>query len=208
MYDYIRGNLVYVSASTIVLECQGIGFSISITERWLAELSSQLQSNILSYTHTIVRETEHTLYGFPSRGERECFRILISFAGIGPKTGLAILNRFPLAELCVIARSENIKAIASVPGIGKKTAEKLMVDLKQKLADLLPLDSTTSSPTLSKFSSSVLDEGVKALSALGYTKTIAERMLAEAIREFPGYTSLSEILPLALKKNLQTTNKS
>ncbi|MEF9496689.1 Holliday junction branch migration protein RuvA [Chlamydia sp. 04-14] len=207
MYDYIRGILTYMSSGTIVIECQGLGFSVFASDRWLIELSSQLHREIIVYTYTVVRETEHVLYGFNSRAERECFRMLISFSGVGPKTGLAILNTFSLNKLCSIARAEDVKAIASVPGIGKKTAEKLMVDLKQKLPDLVPLDSQVTAswePT----KPSCMDEGIQALAALGYPKSSAERMIAEAMSELPDNASLAEILPIALKKNLQGLNKN
>ncbi|QVE48674.1 Holliday junction branch migration protein RuvA [Chlamydia crocodili] len=207
MYDYIRGILTYMSSGTIVIECQGLGFSIFASDRWLIELSSQLHREVVVYTYTVVRETEHVLYGFNSRGERECFRMLISFSGVGPKTGLAILNTFSLNKLCSIARAEDVKAIASVPGIGKKTAEKLMVDLKQKLSDLLPLDSQVIA-SWEPSKPSCMDEGIQALAALGYPKSSAERMIAEAISELPDNASLAEILPIALKKNLQGLNKN
>ncbi|AFS24664.1 Holliday junction branch migration protein RuvA [Chlamydia psittaci] len=207
MYDYIRGVLTYISSGTMVIESQGLGFSIFTPDRWLMELSSQLHRELIVYTYTVVRETEHVLYGFNTRGERECFRMLISFSGVGPKTGLAILNTFSLSKLCSIARAEDIKAIASVPGIGKKTAEKLMVDLKQKLADLLPLDSQITA-SWGPAKPSCMEEGIQALAALGYPKSSAERMIAEAMSELPDHASIAEILPIALKKNLQGLNKS
>lgn len=198
MYDYLRGTLTYINRGHISVECQGMGFGIFVVDRWAMELSSQLHSELLVYTFIVVRETEHVLYGFRSRGERECFRMLLSFSGIGPKIGLAILNTFSLGQLCTVARTEDVRAIASVPGIGKKTAEKLMVDLKQKLPDLLPLDSHTPSWKPAKLSH--LDEGIQALAALGYSKSIAEKMIAEAMHELPENASLAEILPIALKR--------
>lgn len=198
MYDYLRGILTYISQGHLSIECQGLGFGIFVADRWAMELSSQLHCELIVYTFTVVRETEHVLYGFRSRGERECFRMLISFSGIGPKTGLAILNTFSLSQLCTIARTEDIRAIASVPGIGKKTAEKLMVDLKQKLPDLLPLDTHISSWRPAK--PSHIDEGIQALAALGYSKSIAEKMIADAMHELPENASLAEILPIALKR--------
>ncbi|EPP36525.1 Holliday junction ATP-dependent DNA helicase RuvA [Chlamydia avium] len=205
MYDYLRGILTYIGPGYISIECRGLGFGICVADCWIIELSSQLHCELMVYTFTVVRETEHVLYGFRSRGERECFRMLLSFSGIGPKTGLAILNTFSLSQLCTIARTEDVKAIASVPGIGKKTAEKLMVDLKQKLTDLLPLDTHTSSWEPTKLSH--IDEGIQALAALGYSKSIAEKMIIEAMRDLPENASLAEILPIALKKNLKDLNK-
>ncbi|WP_348663665.1 Holliday junction branch migration protein RuvA [Chlamydia vaughanii] len=207
MYDYIRGILTYISSGHMVVECQGLGFSVCAYDRWLMKLSSQLHQELVVYTYMVVRENEHILYGFHSRGERECFRMLISFSGVGPKTSLAILNTFSLSQLCSIARTEDVKSIASVPGIGKKTAEKLMVDLKQKLPDLLPLDNqriASWEPAKPSFT----EEGIQALAALGYPKSSAERMIAEAMNELPENASLAEILPIALKKNLQGLNKN
>ncbi|SPN73740.1 Holliday junction ATP-dependent DNA helicase RuvA,Holliday junction DNA helicase RuvA,Holliday junction DNA helicase RuvA,RuvA N terminal domain [Chlamydia serpentis] len=206
MYDYIRGILTHVNTNVIVIECQGIGYHVAITERWAVECIRALHQDFLVYTHVIFRETEHLIYGFHSREERECFRILISFSGIGPKLGLAILNALPLKILCSVVRGEDIRALSSVSGIGKKTAEKLMVELKQKLPALLPLDSRleiirtdTDSP--------YIEEGIQALAALGYSKIAAERMITEAIKDLPEGSSLTDILPIALKKNFSGTNK-
>ncbi|WP_100934516.1 Holliday junction branch migration protein RuvA [Candidatus Chlamydia corallus] len=206
MYDYIRGTLTYVNTSAIVIECQGIGYHIAITERWAVECIRALHQDFLVFTHVIFRETEHLLYGFHSREERECFRILISFSGIGPKLALAILSALPLKILCSVVRSEDIRALSSVSGIGKKTAEKLMVELKQKLPDLLPLDSKAETSRTHRVSS-CFEEGIQALAALGYSKIAAERMIAEAIKDLPEGSSLTDILPIALKKNFSEANK-
>lgn len=120
MYEYIKGTLTHIDESYVVIESFGIGYAIMLSERFLVDLRAFMHQEVLIYVHSVIRETEHVLYGFSSRDERECFRLLISFSGIGPKTGLSILNMFPLQELCSIARLENVKAIASVPGIGKK----------------------------------------------------------------------------------------
>ncbi|ANH78420.1 Holliday junction branch migration protein RuvA [Candidatus Chlamydia sanziniae] len=199
MYEYVRGILTYVDTQAIVIECLGLGYSIVITERWRIDLLKLQHQEILIYVHTVLRETEHLLYGFASREERECFRILLSLSGVGPKLALAILNTFPLKTLCAVVRAEDVFTIASVPGIGKKTAEKLMVDLKQKLSALLPLNSKVAATH--QMSVLCIEEGIQALSALGYSKMAAERMILEATKEFPEGASLSDILPIALKKN-------
>ncbi|WP_201456606.1 Holliday junction branch migration protein RuvA [Chlamydia sp. 17-3921] len=206
MYDYIRGILTYVRNGNVTVECQGLGFNVSVTERWGLELLGALQQEIIVYTHIVLKETEHAFYGFVSREERDCFRMLISFSGIGPKLAIAILNSLPLKQLCAVVRVEDTKAIAAVPGIGKKTAEKLMLDLKQKLSNLLPLNSVEDVSWQPKISSCV-EDGVQALISLGYAKASADRMIAEALKELPEGASLAEVLPIALKKNLLTSNK-
>ena len=199
MYEYIKGKLTHVDGAYVVIESFGIGYSIVLSERFLVDLRALMHQEVLVYVHSVIRETEHILYGFSSRAERECFRLLISFSGVGPKTGLAILNTFPLQELCSIVRLENVQAIASVPGIGKKTAEKLMVDLKQKLPALMPLyleEPIVASPAVS----SSFKEGIGALMNLGFSRLPADRMMTEAIQELSEDASVAELLPIALRK--------
>ncbi|ADH17284.1 Holliday junction branch migration protein RuvA [Chlamydia trachomatis] len=200
MYEYIKGTLTHIDESYVVIESFGIGYAIMLSERFLVDLRAFMHQEVLIYVHSVIRETEHVLYGFSSRDERECFRLLISFSGIGPKTGLSILNMFPLQELCSIARLENVKAIASVPGIGKKTAEKLMVDLKQKLPTLMPL--YLEEPVVpSSTANSSFKEGIGALMNLGFSRLAADRMMTEAVKELSEEASVAELLPIALRKS-------
>ncbi|AAC68102.1 Holliday junction branch migration protein RuvA [Chlamydia trachomatis] len=200
MYEYIKGTLTHINESYVVIESFGIGYAIMLSERFLVDLRAFMHQEVLIYVHSVIRETEHVLYGFSSRAERECFRLLISFSGIGPKTGLSILNMFPLQELCSIARLENVKAIASVPGIGKKTAEKLMVDLKQKLPTLMPL--YLEEPVVpSSTANSSFKEGIGALMNLGFSRLAADRMMTEAVKELSEEASVAELLPIALRKS-------
>lgn len=200
MYEYIKGTLTHIDESYVVIESFGIGYAIMLSERFLVDLRAFMHQEVLIYVHSVIRETEHVLYGFSSRDERECFRLLISFSGIGPKTGLSILNMFPLQELCSIARLENVKAIASVPGIGKKTAEKLMVDLKQKLPTLMP--PYLEEPVVpSSTANSSFKEGIGALMNLGFSRLAADRMMTEAVKELSEEASVAELLPIALRKS-------
>lgn len=200
MYEYIKGTLTHINESYVVIESFGIGYAIMLSECFSVYLRAFMHQEVLIYVHSVIRETEHVLYGFSSRAERECFRLLISFSGIGPKTGLSILNMFPLQELCSIARLENVKAIASVPGIGKKTAEKLMVDLKQKLPTLMPL--YLEEPVVpSSTANSSFKEGIGALMNLGFSRLAADRMMTEAVKELSEEASVAELLPIALRKS-------
>lgn len=200
MYEYIKGTLTHINESYVVIESFGIGYAIMLSERFSVDLRAFMHQEVLIYVHSVIRETEHVLYGFSSRAERECFRLLISFSGIGPKTGLSILNMFPLQELCSIARLENVKAIASVPGIGKKIAEKLMVDLKQKLPTLMPL--YLEEPVVpSSTANSSFKEGIGALMNLGFSRLAADRMMTEAVKELSEEASVAELLPIALRKS-------
>lgn len=198
MYDYVKGTVTHSYTSSIVLECQNVGFLLNTTERWQQDLHTNLLQEILAYIHMQIKENELILYGFPSREERDCFRILISFSGVGPKTALAILNLYSLSQLLEIAQTENIRAIASVPGIGKKTAEKLMIDFKQKLVALMPTQLNHAKQSYAPVHGG-MEEGTHVLMNLGYKKPVAEHMLKQAIAQASEDASLEELVATALK---------
>lgn len=197
MYDYIKGRLEHMCQFGIIIDCNDIGYQLNVTERWQKEIRSLLGKEIIVYTYMLVKENEMILYGFPSREERECFGMLISFSGVGPKTALSILNTFSLNKLSAIAQSEDVRAIASVPGIGKKTAEKLIVDFKQKLIDLVQIKQE-SSRLMEPSIQAHMEEGVRVLVRLGYKKLTAENMLKLASEQAPD-ASLEALIPIALK---------
>lgn len=198
MYDYVKGIVTHTYTGSVVLECENIGFLLNTTERWQQDLHALLLQEVLAYIHMLVKESEIILFGFPSREERDCFRMLISFSGVGPKTALAILNLFSLRQLSEIAQTEDVRAIASVPGIGKKTAEKLIIDFKQKLIDLMPAR-TDCSMHLPASSHARIEEGTHILVGLGYKKLTAEQMLKQAITQTTEEASLEELVSVALK---------
>ncbi|WP_213358087.1 Holliday junction branch migration protein RuvA [Chlamydiifrater phoenicopteri] len=203
MFEYIRGKLSGTFPSYLVIDVNGLGYCIHVPERLSIELSSKIEQEVVVFVHSIVRETEHVLYGFSSKEERECFRLLMASSGIGPKLACSILNSFSLSNLSAVVRSEDSKTIASVPGLGKKTAEKLMVDLKEKLPALIQSLGGLSGDReifLRKTGSCLKDNGISALISLGYSKISAEKMIAEALQELPEEDSLEKIIPVALKK--------
>ncbi|WP_213318735.1 Holliday junction branch migration protein RuvA [Chlamydiifrater volucris] len=203
MFEYIRGTLSNAFPTYLVVDVGGLGYCIYVPERLSIELSSKIEQEVIVFVHSIVRETENILYGFSSREERECFRLLIASSGIGPKLACSILNSFSLAQLSSVVRSEDSKTIASVPGLGKKTAEKLMVDLKEKLPALIHSLGGIGKDRglmLRKSGSSLKENGILALISLGYSKILAEKMITEALQELPEESSLEKIIPVALKK--------
>lgn len=128
MIAQITGTVLEQTEKEITLDVGGIGYSI-----FICPFQNSLGSIITLYTHLVIKDDSHDLYGFQTKEERALFRILISVSGVGPRTALAMLSLYTLPDLVRIIKTGDSKAIALVPGIGKKTAEKVVIDLKDKV---------------------------------------------------------------------------
>lgn len=137
MIAYLSGSLAAIEPgdrSALTLEIGGIGYRIRVPQRWLPQLPP-LGDPLQIFTHLAVRETELTLYGFATPSERDLFVELIKVSGVGPSLGLALLNTLSLSELIQAIVSNNTRVLALTPGVGSKTAQRLALELKTKLAD-------------------------------------------------------------------------
>lgn len=151
MISHITGTILESTEKELVLAVGGIGYSIAVIP------SSYAIGTALSlYTHQVIKDDAHELYGFVTRDERDLFRILISVSGVGPKTALGMLSLYTLPDLVRIIKSADAKAIALTPGIGKKTSEKVVIDLKDKVGAFTSADHRASTDL------------VEALLSLGY----------------------------------------
>ncbi len=180
MIGLLTGIIRYKKAPMLMIECSGVGYEVEATMTTFANLPSA-ETPTTIYTHLSIRDDAHVLFGFSSIEERDLFRILIKVNGIGPKMGIVILSGMNPAELAAVITSEDTAALTKLPGIGKKTAERLVVELKDKFKQLaLPLskDSAQAPP----LAASVSAEAVDALVALGYKQSEAEKMI-EAVYE-------------------------
>jgi len=192
MIEFLRGTLVACGPVSAVLDVNGIGYSVQIslpTYETLPEIGCEV--TILTHFH--VRDDSMQLFGFSSEMERELFRRLMSIAGIGARTALTILSGVSPTELRSRVLSGDITGLTAIPGIGRKTAERIIVELKDSIARLAPVSDEES----------VLDKGVRfealmALQALGYQRQAAEKAVATVLRDAPGSTS-SEIIKESLK---------
>ena len=151
--------------------------------------------------HHVVREDASLLYGFSSPKEREAFRLLIRVSGIGPKSAILILSGLSAEELYRVIQTEDLNSLTKVPGVGKKTAERLIVELRDKIKALAPLDITddliaASSGTLISDGDAIITDAIEALVSLGYSQTEAKKRVNKIAK--PGLT-LETIIPLALK---------
>ena len=196
MIYYVKGHVVETGAETVILDNHGIGYEIFTTGRVLQDLVRQGKEEVLLYTHQQIKEDEWVLYGFPERSDIRVFRQLISVSGVGPKAALAILNVMTVEELYYAIQSGDSKAIAKAQGVGPKTAQRLVVDLKGSFeigSATVETDGFSDAPE-----QSVIGETAEALTALGYSNMDALR----AIRKVEGAESMTveQLLSAALRK--------
>lgn len=174
MISYVRGELAAVEKDKVIVDVGGVGYGVFMPEASMGMLP-QMGEEIKLHTYLNVREDAMQLFGFLTRDDLEIFRLLIGVSGIGPKGGLSILSKLTADDLRFAVLSGDAKAISSAPGIGKKTAEKVIIELKDKLdleEMLEPKDiSSSAEPVGGSLTGEIQTEAVQALVALGYGST-------------------------------------
>lgn len=199
MYAYLKGTIEEISEDNLILEVNQIGYNIKISAR-TANLLDGIGSFAKIYTYTLVREDAFNLYGFMTRDDLEIFKKLITVNGIGPKGGLAILSVMSADELRFAILSGDAKAISKAPGVGARTAERVILDLKDKvsLQDALAPKAGLPISALSKESvGSEKNEAIEALVALGYSASDALKAVKQV--EIGADASVEDILKASLK---------
>ncbi|MCI9005107.1 MAG: Holliday junction branch migration protein RuvA [Lachnospiraceae bacterium] len=199
MYSYIKGELVEIQPESIVVEAGQIGYEIRMPANMVGRLGGIGQS-VKVYTYLHVKEDLMELYGFLSRDDLLVFKLLLGVNGIGPKGALAILTALTPDDLRIAVLGEDAKAIAKAPGIGGKTAQRVILELKDKLS-LVPVAGNASSArqAISQDSSSAVKaEAVQALVALGYSSTEAWKSVGKI--ELAPEMTVEELLKLCLKQ--------
>ena len=201
MYYYINGELSYRDLSTCVIDCGGVGYKLTVSFITSESLMSKLGKQVKLYTHLAVREDGIELFGFGSYDEKECFNRLTSVSGIGPKAAMSILSTMTPEKLAVAICTEDKKAIAKAPGIGAKSAARIILELKDKMSKEMVGDFTTSLHNIDSASSfvsnSAFSEAAEALCVLGYDKSTVMSILKGVD---PSISDVGEIIKLALKK--------
>lgn len=172
MIAHLRGKLLAKQPNQVIVETSGIGYEVTITVSTFAELP-QVGTEIALHIHTYVREDVLALYGFLRPEEKQLFEKLISVSGIGPKLAVTILSGMPADEMVASIRRNDIARLIKIPGIGKKTAERMVLELRDKLPPL-GAEAVTEIPTLTAIEEDVLS----ALTNLGYQRSIAEKAIA------------------------------
>lgn len=202
MIAYLKGRIADIAEENVVLEVNNIGYNVKITGRTLGMLPT-VGEEIKIYTYTYVREDAIHLYGFLTRDDLNMFRLLITVNGIGPKGALAVLSVMDADELRFAIISGDAKAISRAPGIGGKTAERAILDLRDKVSiedSFVNKESERYQEGMESAGAadSVIKEAAEALTALGYSASDALRAVRQV--ENAGDLSVEEVLKLALKK--------
>ncbi|GCA65690.1 Holliday junction ATP-dependent DNA helicase RuvA [Mediterraneibacter butyricigenes] len=204
MISYIKGELAGVTEEKAIIEAGGIGYGIYMPGKDLAQLPG-IGEQLKIHTYLNVREDAMQLFGFLTGDELEVFRLLITVNGIGPKGGLGILSALSADELRFAVMAGDVKAITAAPGIGKKTAERLILDLKDKLKmeDILERQPEEADLRSGTVGNDVQTEAVEALVSLGYGSAESLRAVREAVKENQETELGAEaLLKIALKKML------
>ena len=198
MISYIRGELAAVEKEKVIVDVGGVGYGIYMPGQALAVLP-QPGSEVKIHTYLNVREDAMQLFGFLTRDDLEIFKLVIGVSGIGPKGGLSILSKLSPDDLRYAVLSGDVKAISAAPGIGKKTAEKLIIELKDKLdiEDVLNHAIESDRAPDTDVSGGIQSEAVQALVALGYGSTESLRAVRQVELE---NASVEDVLKEALKK--------
>lgn len=194
MYAYIKGKLVYGSALFAILESGGIGYKIFIPASLYVKLPP-LGQEIQLYTSFIVRELSQALYGFLKDEERELFETLLGVTGIGPKSALSLLGHMPIYDLQMAISQGDTFTLTKIPGVGKKTAERLIIEMRDKIHLSTSLEITEpKDPSAQK-----VNDAMGALINLGYNQMIAQKAVKKCMKELPESINLADFISYALK---------
>lgn len=200
MIAQLSGILVSVDAMDVVIDCGGVGYAVSAPLSTTESLPA-VNQRVTLRTILHVREDAMQLYGFATSGERNAFVMLTSITGIGGRIALGILSAMPLADLRKYIVKNDLTALQRLPGVGRKTAERMVVELREKIISVVPSnDSTVDTAPLR-----VTDEAVAALVALGYPRAVAERSVGAAVQADPDAAASSDTL-IRRALRITTTN--
>jgi len=191
MITQLRGRLLEKNPTHIVVDCNGIGYEVNISLHTFSRLKGEEQITI--YTHLQVKEDSHTLYGFMEKAERLVFRQLLSVSGIGANTARMMLSSLTPEQVVEAISTEDSDTIQSVKGIGKKTAQRVILDLKDKIRSSEEYSEIVNTP-----SNSNKEEALSALETLGYTRKQSGKIISKICNNNPD-ANVQDIIKLALK---------
>lgn len=192
MIEYIDGQLAELNPAHVVIDVNGIGYYVHISLNTFSFLNGN--KTVRLYIHEVIREDSHLLFGFCEKEERELFRLLISVSGVGASTGILFLSSLTVSEIKVAILSGDIDRLKSIKGIGLKTAQRIVVELKDKLGK-----EPVSNDIFMTLNNTVREEALSALVTLGFVKKTAEKVVDGILRGNPGFT-VEQIIKGSLKQ--------
>ena len=193
MITHIHGKLLEKTPTYLVVDVNGIGYKIKISLQTFSAINGEFCK---LYTHLSIKEDSHTLFGFFEESERHLFRNLISVSGVGPSTAQVILSTYSPEEIIHHITTADVKAIQSVKGIGGKTAQRIIIDLKDKVAKGMP----TSDLLFDSIDNTIREEALSALLALGFAKKGAESKIDKVLKSNTEIASVEELVKTALSQ--------
>ena len=198
MIEYIKGELAELTPAYATVEAAGVGYGLNISLNTFTAI--QTKKEVKLYVYEAIREDAHVLYGFYNKKEREMFELLITVSGVGTNTARMMLSGMSVAELCSAISTGNAKLIQSVKGVGKMTAQRIIVDLRDKIvalgiADEIPAGGSVAAPV----NNAVRDEAVAALTMLGFSPAPTQKVVVQILQEQPSLP-VEQVVKLALKQ--------
>ncbi|WP_186758537.1 Holliday junction branch migration protein RuvA [Echinicola salinicaeni] len=197
MIDYLKGRLVTKDPTYVVIDINGIGYHVKISLNTYSQIKDEEQIMLLTHLH--IKEDSHTLFGFKEEQEKKLFLLLISISGVGPNTGLMILSSLNVDELSAAILHEDHKTIQRVKGVGAKTAQRIVLELKDKIQKE-GMESTTAAPSgFIQQNNAIKEEALQALLTLGFTKAVAEKNINTILKKSGKEISLEELIKASLR---------
>lgn len=190
MIHHLKGLVKELNPAFAIIECAGIGYMVNITINTFSEIADSKE--VLLYSHVIYKEDSQTIFGFTTKSEREMFLLLLSVSGVGGNTARVILSNLSTGEAASAIASSNVASLKSIKGIGAKTAERIIVDLKDKVLNGTTVDSITSA-------NPIMTEASAALSVLGYPAKQTDRVLSAILKTNPS-AAIEELIKEALNR--------
>ena len=197
MIEYIKGELTEITPAMAVIECNGLGYGINVSLNTYSAIQGKKEVKL--YIYESIREDAYILYGFATKQERELFLLLISVSGIGGNTARMILSALTPSELCNVISSGNDKLLKTVKGIGLKTAQRIIVDLKDKISTTDIGTSTPSAPISITANNEIYEEAIAALTMLGFAQAPSQKVVAVILKEEPD-AAVEKVIKLALNR--------
>lgn len=198
MIGWLKGIIKDKQPPMLLLAVNDVGYEIQAPMTTFYQLPES--GSVELFTHLVVREDAHLLYGFATVEERHLFRTLVKVNGVGPKLALAILSSIEVEQFVACVQQDDVNALVKIPGIGKKTAERLLIEMRDKLKDwTVQLVDEVGDNTMQAIQPKTSEEAESALIALGYKPQEASKMIAHALRELDGEVSSELLIKTALK---------
>ena len=197
MIEYIKGELTELTPALAVVECHGVGYGINVSLNTYSAIQSKKEVKL--YIVESIREDAYNLYGFATKQERELFLLLITVSGIGGNTARMILSALSPSELCNVISSGNDKLLKTVKGIGLKTAQRIIVDLKDKIGTTGIEASDVLTAPVTHAHSEVYEEAIAALTMLGFAQAPSQKAVSAILKEEPE-AAVEKVIKLALKR--------